>query len=369
MSNNKNKNAVQTPASPEVHNNGDQVAVPNMLEQALTVPADVQSYLDSKAREIAIIRASAVIRLGGVLVEVKARLKDCGHAWLPFLRRPEVQLSEDRAQNAMKLYREFGNVNADLIEGVQYSKLLALSSLHDAEVVTMLLAEPAIKSKIVEATRDEVQAMTLTLKEEKEQLKGSVAAIREKLEAESKKYKDELAQLRNQEKGQIKIRETEIEHLKAQLAAASGLKNKADIDAVKQLQELIDAKDAELKALATQYDKVQAQNVQLKTANENTVTDKRLRAEIEELEAELKDKDRKNCEAIRELEAQLNEARERIADGRLAALKSSVSVPSFDFTESDLVEFLNSKGLFGEFETWFADKQATEAAKNEASAN
>lgn len=262
------------------------------VQSTEVVPVEVQNFLDMKAREINVVRASLYVRVGGVLSEVRQFCKESGFQFGKFLARPDVSISEDSAERCMNLYKAFGKVpEADLLTGKgAFNKMYALRCIEEAEVRAAVLSDPSVRADIETATANEVTAAVSSYKEKITSKERSIEGFREQLQAASKAHKEELSKLKGDESKTVKVLNAEIERLKGELATAAKLQSKADVDAVQQFREQRDQAQAELRVLAEQHDSMSKRAAKLEAEQANIVTDKKLREEKRELEAELTDK-------------------------------------------------------------------------------
>ena len=321
------------------------------------ISPEVQTYLDAKAREINVVRATLYVRIGGVLAEVKLYCKEHGVKWTAFLARPDVSISEDSAERCLNLFKSFGKVpEADLLSGKgSFSKMYALRAIEEPEVRQAVLQDPSIRRDIENATANEITAAVANYKEKLGSKDRSIEGFREQLAAVTKAHKEELNKIKTEESKTVKVLSAEIERLKGEVATAAKMQSKADVDAVAQFRAQRDEAAAQLRVLAEQYDTMSKRAAKAEAGLDNVVTDKKLREEKRELEAELKDK----AKALRDAESKIAE---------LQAEKSEhVEIAGVDMpacTLQDALAFISEQGILNEFVEWLAE--ATEGSGKKA---
>lgn len=308
------------------------------------VPVQVTAYLNSKANEINVIRATLHVRVGGVLAEVRSYCKEQGYQFSAFLARPDVGIGQDTAERCINVFKTFGKLPEADLNGIHFRKLTALTAIEEPEVRAALLSDPVVKDEIKAATVREIEAGVMSYKEKLEQSKRSIEGFREQLQAAKNAHTQEVKEIRSGESQKIKTLSVQLEQVKAELQTAQHLPNKADVDALAQMREQRDALQAQLTVLASDFDTLKKLNTETTVKAENVVTDKRLREDNKNLEAELHEASK----ALRAMEKKFATAQ---PSGGLVI--EGVDIPSgFSCTLSQALTFLSERGLMLELVEW-----------------
>jgi len=342
---------VSTNAKSDVDLNGSAsaggVRVDSLVVQAAEqLTTQTATVFDMAARRVMVLRARTSIELGAILVDVREYCKGNGVKFLSFLSRPDVQISEDAAERSIRIWKAYHDVPVDTLAGVEWTKLYALLSVGDAQVRLAILSDPAMKATIQEASTEQVKIATVKLSEGVGKLEGNVESLREQLKAATKKAGEELKAHKQAERDALTRKDGEIDRLKKELAAVQKM-SPTDVDAVKIYREQNEGLKAELSTLAEQFKGLTVDHGKLKAAQENIVTDKRLRVQLHEANEEVKEQQRK----VKELAGKVEEL-SKAATVKLEV--QGVDLPQ-DFpgcTLSDALQFIAEQELLGEFTEW-----------------
>lgn len=336
---------------PAVDLNGSSAAGGTREDSSVVLAAEVLSVetaiiFDTAARRVMVLRAKTSIELGSILVDVQHFCKSNGVKFSAFLSRADVQISQDAAERSIRIWKEYHDTPVEALAGVDWTKLYALLSIGDAQVRLAILSDPTMKSTIQEASTEQVKLATVKLSENVGKLEGNVESLREQLKATTKKAGEELKVHKQAERDALIRKDGEIDRLKKELAAVQKM-SPTDVDAVKIYREQNEGLKAELETLAGQFKTMTVENGRLKAAQENLVTDKRLREQLREANEEVKDREKK----LKELGAKVEE----LTKAQTAKLEvEGVDLPQ-DFpgcTLSDALTFIAERELLGDFTEW-----------------
>ena len=223
-------------------------------------------------------------------------------AWL----ETNFEYSESTAGNLMRIYREFGGEQINLLTGK--SDMETFEGLSQSQLVELFALPKHTRAEFVEAHREEledgmsIREMRELIKEQKETIERQEREILENDES----YADLVTKLRDTEKerddwsAKADNLESDIEKLKAESKEVEKVTETVYEPSKKQIKEIKD------KAIAE--------------------TEKRMKGDIERLEAELKEKDELH---EKELHARDEENRKKIRQLELKADPHAASISHY----------------------------------------
>lgn len=177
-------------------------------------PNIIASEIEAIKNQTKNIVLSASMEIGKRLIEVKAMLPH--GTWGTWLQ-DNVDYSERTAQNLMALHETYGGMSPALIEGVSYSKAVALLGIEGE-----LLTETIEKNDITDMTTQEVEDLAKQLREEQAaragiQLQLDVLEGADKRAKDAEKAKTDAENAAAKEKRDRIKAENEAKRLKQQL--------------------------------------------------------------------------------------------------------------------------------------------------------
>ncbi len=192
-------------------------------------PNIIASEIEAIKTQTKTIVLTAAMEIGKRLIEVKALLPH--GTWGTWLQ-DNVDYSERTAQNLMALHQTYGGMQAEAIDGISYSKAVALLG-----VESEMLSEAAETHDIAAMTTKEVEDLAKALREEQTaradlQLKLDLLEGADDREKEATKAKEAAEKARaNEEQKRIKA-EAETKRLSGRLEDLEKKEPEAPVEVV-----------------------------------------------------------------------------------------------------------------------------------------